>query len=126
LAEPPEPRFASTDYSGFPASTVTDGNLYSRWSSLYPDNEWTYVDLGAVYTINRIVLRREWAYGQSYQLQVSYDATTGSNVYSTTPGDGGVDDITLSTPASGRYVRMYGTQWADSYGYSFYESEVYD
>jgi hypothetical protein len=46
-------------------------------------------------------------------------------VYSTTTGDGGVDDITLSSPASGRYVRMLGTQRATIYGYSLWEFEIY-
>ena len=117
---------ASTSYSGFPASNVTDGDVFSRWSSLYSDNEWIYVDLGAVYTINRVVLRWENAYGHSYQLQVSNDAATWSNVYSTTTGDGGVDDITLSAPASGRYVRLLGIQRGlPPYGYSLFEFEVY-
>ena len=46
-------------------------------------------------------------------------------MYSTTTGDGGVDDITLSSPASGRYVRLLGTQRGTMYGYSLYEMEVY-
>jgi hypothetical protein len=116
---------ASSTYSGLPASNATDGNVLTRWSSLFSDPQWIYVDLGAVYTINRTVLRWETAYGRSYQLQVSNDASTWSNVYSTTTGDGGVDDITLAIPASGRYVRMIGTVRATRYGYSLYEFEIY-
>ncbi len=119
------PAVASTSYTGFPASNATDGNVGSRWSSQFSNNEWIYVDLGSVYTINRIVLRWETAFGRGYRLQVSNDASTWSDVYSTTTGDGGVDDITLSTPASGRYVRMLGTQRATMYGYSLWELEVY-
>jgi len=119
------PAVASTSYSGFPASNATDGNAGSRWSSQFSDNEWLYVDLGSVYTINRLVLRWEAALGRGYKLQVSNDASTWSDVYSTTTGDGGVDDITLSAPASGRYVRMLGTQRATMYGYSLWEFEVY-
>ena len=116
---------ASTTYSGLPAANVTDGNLLTRWSSLFSDPQWIHVDLGSVYTINRIVLRWEVAYGRSYQLQVSNDAATWSEMYSTTTGDGGVDDITLSAPAAGRYVRMLGTQRGTLYGYSLYEFQVY-
>jgi subtilisin-like proprotein convertase family protein len=119
------PAVASTSYSGYPASNATDGNASSRWSSQFSDNEWLYVDLGSVYTINRIVLRWEVAFGRAYKLQVSNDASTWSDVYSTTTGDGGVDDITLSAPASGRYVRMLGTQRGTMYGYSVWEFEVY-
>ena len=120
-----KPVAASTSYAGFPASNATDGNASSRWSSAFSDSQWIYVDLGSVYTINRVVLRWEAAYGRGYKLQVSNDASTWSDAYSTTTGDGGVDDITLSTPAPGRYVRMLGTQRATTFGYSLYELEVY-
>ncbi len=119
------PAIASTSYTGMPASNATDGNMSSRWSSQFSDNEWIYVDLGLVYRINRVVLQWESAYGRGYKLQVSNDASTWSDVYSTTTGDGGVDDITLASPAYGRYLRMLGTQRATAYGYSLYELEVY-
>ena len=119
------PAVASTTQSGYPAANVTDGNLSSRWASQFSNNEWVYVDLGLPYTIDRVVLRWEAAYGRGYKLQVSGNASTWSDVYSTTTGDGGVDDLTLAAPASGCYVRLLGTQRATAYGYSLYELEVY-
>jgi len=116
---------ASTSYSGLPASNATDGDSASRWSSLFSDSEWIYVDLGAVFTIKQVVLRWETAYGRGYKLQVSSDASSWSDVYSTTTGDGGVDDITLASPASSRYLRLLGTQRGTTYGYSLWEFEVY-
>jgi endo-1,3(4)-beta-glucanase len=116
---------ASTSYPGFGPSNTTDGNLTSRWSSQFSDSEWIYVDLGAVYTINQVVLRWEAAYGRGYTIEVSSDAVVWSGVYSTTVGDGGVDDITLASPVSGRYVRMLGTQRGTMYGYSLWEFEVF-
>jgi uncharacterized delta-60 repeat protein len=116
---------ASTSSSGLPASNATDGDLNSRWSSQFSDNEWIYVDLGSPYTLNRVVLRWESGYGIGYKLQVSNDASAWLEVYSTTAGDGGVDDIALASLVSGRYVRMLGTQRATTYGYSLYEMEVY-
>ncbi len=116
---------ASTTQSGYPAANVTDGNPSSRWASQYSNNEWIYVDLGSVYTIDRVVLRWEAAYGRGYTIQVSSDASSWSDVYSTTTGNGGVDDLTLAAPASGRYVRLLGTQRGTVYGYSLWEFEVY-
>ena len=116
---------ASSSYTGLPASNATDGNLNTRWSSQFSDNQWIYVDLGSTRTINRIVLWWESAYGRGYKLQVSDNASTWSDVYTTTTGDGGVDEIPLSSLASGRYVRMLGTQRATIYGYSLWEFEVY-
>jgi len=116
---------ASTSYTGLPASNATDGNTASRWSSQFSDSEWIYVDLGSVYTINRVVLQWEAAYGRGYTIQVSSDAGSWSDVHTTTVGDGGVDDITLASPPLGRYVRMLGTQRGTAYGYSLWEFEVY-
>jgi uncharacterized repeat protein (TIGR02543 family) len=116
---------SSIEDSGLAASNATDGNLVTRWSSLYSDPQWIYVDLGSVYAIDEVVLRWETAYGKSYQLQVSDDASNWTTVYSTTSGNGDVDDITLASPASGRYVRIYGTERGTVWGYSLYEVEVY-
>jgi len=116
---------ASTSHSGFPAANATDGNTGSRWSSQFSDSEWIYVDLGGVYTIRQIMLRWETAYARGYRLQISSDALAWSDVYSTTTGDGGVDDITLGAPVSGRYIQMLGTQRGTVYGYSLWEFEIY-
>ena len=116
---------ASSSYTGCPAAQAVDGDRESRWSSQFSDNEWLYVDLGASRTIGRVVLNWEAAYGHHYKLQVSGDATTWSDVYSTLDGHGGVEDIVLETPATGRYVRMLGLRRATQYGYSLYELKVY-
>jgi hypothetical protein len=120
-----QPAVASTTYPGLPASNTTDGNLATRWSSNFSNNEWIYVDLGSVVTIQRVVLNWEAAYGQSYKIQVSNDAVGWTDVYSTTTGNGAIDDITLAAPATGRYVRMLGLQRATAWGYSLFEFEVY-
>jgi hypothetical protein len=53
---------------------VTDGDSNSRWASKSTDNEWIYVDLENEYTINRVVLNWENAFGKEYKIQVSTDA----------------------------------------------------
>ena len=109
--------------SSYPASYAVDGNTSTRWSSQFSDPQWLQVDLGTTRAISKVVLRWESAYGKSYQIQVSNDATTWTSVYSTTTGPGGTE--TLNVTGSGRYIRMYGTQRGTSYGYSLYEFEVY-
>ena len=116
---------ASTSYPGLPASNATDGNTSSRWSSQFSDSQWIYVDLGSILPIHRVVLRWETAYARGFKIQVSSDASNWSDAYTTTSGDGGVDDVTLGVPVSGRYVRMLGTQRGTVYGYSLWEFEVY-
>jgi hypothetical protein len=106
-----------------PASNATDGNLTTRWASAWSDPQWIEVDLGQVMTINHIQLVWEAAYATAYQIQVSNDGTNWTTIYSTTTDTGGVDDLNVS--GSGRYVRMYGTARATSYGYSLWEFGIY-
>ncbi|MFJ4680362.1 family 20 glycosylhydrolase [Kitasatospora sp. NPDC088783] len=115
---------SSTETADFPAASATDGDGATRWSSAYRDPQWLQVDLGSTRAVSRVVLRWEAAYGKSFQIQLSDDATTWRTAYTTTTGTGGVQDLTGLT-GSGRYVRMYGTQRGTAYGYSLHEFEVY-
>src|SRR5208282_6792641 len=103
---------------------AVDGSLSTRWSSAFSDPQWIYVDLGADYNINEVVLNWETAYAQAYQIQVSNDAVNLTTIYSTTTGNGGVDDLT-GLSGTGRYVRMYGTVRGTAWGYSLWEFSVY-
>lgn len=114
---------SSTETANFPGTNAVDGSYGSRWASAYVDPSWIRVDLGSVVSVNRVVLRWEAAYGRGYQIQLSNDGTNWTNVYSTTTGDGGVDDLTIS--GSGRYLRMNGTARGTSWGYSLWEIEAY-
>jgi len=115
---------SSVENTTFACAKAVDGNTGTRWSSAFSDPQWIRVDLGATNTLGRIILRWEAAYGKAYQLQTSNDLANWTTLYSTTTGDGGVDDITVS--GSGRYVRMFGTVRATQYGYSLWEFEVYN
>ncbi|MEO5562934.1 MAG: discoidin domain-containing protein [Chitinophagaceae bacterium] len=118
------PGFSSSNESTIliPSAAV-DGNMSTRWSSLFSDPQWIYVDLGATYTINRVVLRWEVAYGRSYTIQTSSNASTWSTIFTTTTGNGATDDLAVS--GTGRYIRMRGTVRGTTYGYSLWEFEVY-
>ncbi|CAN7188289.1 discoidin domain-containing protein [Paenibacillus sp. LjRoot56] len=118
-----KPVTVSSD-SGSTAGWAVDGNISTRWGSLRTDNEWIYVDLGSNRTIDGVKLLWEVAYGKSYQIQVSANAVNWTNVYSTTSGNGGTDDISFA-PTSARYVRMNATERGTTYGYSLWEFEVY-
>jgi hypothetical protein len=115
--------FQAADSQTYVASNATDGSFTTRWASAWADPQWVQVDLGSVTAIHHVQLAWESAYGKAYQIQVSNDGTSWTTVYSTTSSDGGFDDIDLS--ASGRYVRMYGTARATTYGYSLYEFGIY-
>lgn len=77
-------------------------------------------------TFSRIIM--QWSTGgnhaKSYELQVSNDNVNWSSVYSTTAGNGGVDDVTFA-PQTARYVRLYMTV-RNSSRYVVYEFVVTD
>jgi len=109
----------------FPCAEAVDGNLGTRWASAQGiDPQFIYVDLGATMSVTHVILRWETAYGKSYQIQTSNDATNWTNIYTTTTGDGGVDDLT-GLSGSGRYIRMNGTVRGTAYGYSLWEFEIF-
>ncbi len=114
---------SSVENSNYPASKAVDGNLSSRWSSSYNDNNWIYVDLGASYNITQVILRWEAAYGRDYDIQVSDDASTWTTIQSINNGNGGTDTMSNLT-GKGRYVRMLGRARGTQYGYSLYEFEI--
>jgi len=114
---------ASSPYC--PAIYAVDGNLTTRWASVWTNiPQWIYVDLGATYNITEVELYWEAAYATSFQIQVSSNAVNWAPIYNTTTGLGGVQDLT-GLSGTGRYVRMYATKRATTYGYSLWEFQVY-
>ena len=75
-------------------------------------------------TSHEVELYWEAAYATSFQIQVSSNAVNWTTIYSTTTGAGGVQDLT-GLSGTGRYVRMYATVRATTYGYSLWEFQVY-
>jgi hypothetical protein len=115
---------SSTESPTYVGGRAVDGNATTGWASAWSDPQWIYVNLGQLYSLNYVILKWETAYGKAYQIQVSLDGNSWTDVYSTTSEDGGTDNISFS-PAFGRYIRMYGTQRGTIWGYHLYEFEVY-
>jgi hypothetical protein len=114
---------SSVQGAPWPAADAVDGNFGTRWSSQFSDPQWLEVDLGATHTVTKVVLYWERAYATAFQIQVSDNGTTWTDVYSTTTGPGGLQ--TLAVHGDGRYVRMYGIRRATQYGYSLWEFQVF-
>ncbi|MBN2485597.1 MAG: discoidin domain-containing protein [Bacteroidales bacterium] len=115
---------SSTESAGMPGSSAVDGNMGTRWSSAFSDPQWIYVDLGNTYTINQVKITWETAMARDYQIQVSANASTWTNIKTVTGNATLVNDNT-GLNGSGRYVRIYGTARATGWGYSIFELEVY-
>lgn len=129
--ETPLPRVAafasSTESAKYPASAAIDGNLQTRWSSVYADPQWLVVDLGEVRHISRVILRWEAAASRNYALQVS-DSPDGpwTWIYGIPHGNsGGGNEVVNGLAATGRYLRLFSSERATSFGISLFELEVY-
>ncbi|WP_395360663.1 glycosyl hydrolase family 8 [Streptomyces sp. YH02] len=115
---------SSIEASGFEPALGVDANTGTRWASAEGiDPQWMRIDLGSRHTVSRVKLNWEAAYARTYKIQTSADGTNWTDVYSTSVGNGAIDDLTVS--GTGRYVRMYGTARGTTYGYSLWEFEVY-
>jgi hexosaminidase len=118
-------RHDRTRHLGGPASFAVDGSPTTRWSSLYSDPQWLRVDLGATYAVSHVRLSWETAYGRAYQIQLSPDGNTWTTIYTTSTGDGGIDEI-AGLSGSGRYLRVLGTVRGTQWGYSLWSVEAYN
>ena len=115
---------SSTFAPQYAGAYTVDGSPTTRWSSVFSDPQWLYVDLGQTYTVSEVILRWETAFGADYQVQLSDDAATWTTIRSVTNGDGDVDDLT-GLAGTGRYLRILGTRRGTQWGYSLWELEAF-
>ena len=115
---------SSQESASYTPDKAVDGNTSTRWSSSFSDNQWIYVDLGQPSSISRVKLKWENAYASGYKVQVSNDASTWTDIYTTSTGNGAVDDLT-GLSGSGRYVRVLCVTRASGFGISLFDFEVY-
>ncbi|MDX6426590.1 MAG: beta-glucosidase [Gaiellaceae bacterium] len=119
---------SSVENAGTPASAAVDGDLSTRWASAWSDPQWLQLDLGAKADISGFTIAWEPAFATAYHIEVSDDGTTWTQVYDTTSGAGGTENIPVPAGTSGRFVRLTGTARTTiggaQYGYSIYELQV--
>ena len=95
----------------------------SAWKSASADREWVYVDLGASVSFDSVKLH--WiARAAEGKLQVSDDAHEWRDLQALLAGDG-TDEIKLTSPGQGRYLRVLMTRPATEHGYILSEMEVW-
>lgn len=115
---------SSVKNSALAARYAVDGDAATRWGSTYTSSEWIYVDLGSAQSIGGVAIQWGGAYAAAYRIQVSATTSNWTDVFTTSGGDGGTDEVTFAA-ATARYVRILGETPATTYGYSIYELAVY-
>ena len=113
---------------GTSASKAVDGDLTTRWSSRFQDNEWIAVDLGACYELTTVKLFWEAAYATSFDIEISSDGENYTLAKSVTEAEGGVQTIDIrrnGEPLAAQFLRIYCKTRNTGYGVSLWELEVY-
>lgn len=90
---------SSSDYNerGFlySAQYDNDGNIMTRWSSDFSDEQWIQIDLGEEYTFSRMNLIWEVAYANLYFIETSSNGTRWRRIYETRGGNGDIDAVSF-------------------------------
>jgi hypothetical protein len=120
---------SSAEGADMRSPNVVDGEIGTRWSSVFGDPQWIYVDLGAVKKIDRVVIKWERASAREYIVQVSDSPQLENSWQDVIKKEGMYDeertDNLTDLKCTGRYLRIYGTTRNTPFGYSIYELEVY-
>ncbi|HLJ46381.1 MAG TPA: discoidin domain-containing protein [Bryobacteraceae bacterium] len=109
--------------AGKPVHIAGPYQFSSAWKSAGAGEEWVYVDLGAPCTFDRVTLYwiRRAAQGS---VQASDDAANWKPI-AALPATGSTDDLKLTQPTQGRYVRVLMQRPAEPAGYILSEIEVF-
>jgi len=107
------PSIASSDRGGRSAAgQATDADPATRWESAAgPGTQWVRIDLGAVRSVDRVLLRWGSQYARTFRVQTSTDGANWTDVYATRTGNGGADDL-KRLGGSGRYIRVLAARSA--------------
>ncbi|MFH0952875.1 MAG: glucoamylase family protein [Verrucomicrobiota bacterium] len=100
-----------------------DGDLYTRWSSAWSNDQWISIDLGEPRALSEVVLHWETAHALDYALEVSADGVRWTTVRHVTNGAEGAAVFPLVSTTS-RYVRVTGFRRATPWGFSLREFVV--
>jgi len=115
---------SSVESADFAAAKAFDGDLSTRWSSNFADNQWLSVDLQKPCMVSGVQLVWETAFGKEYKIQLSDDGKTWADVYVQNDGKGQTENITFE-PKSAKYVRILGIKRGTEFGFSIFEFRVF-
>ncbi|MDD5310935.1 MAG: discoidin domain-containing protein [Candidatus Omnitrophica bacterium] len=104
-------------------SYAFDNNLQSRWSSGFSDRQWLQIDLGRTEDLVGLIINWEAAYARSYDVLISEDGKNWENAYSTSEGEGVVDDVYFGRKKA-RFIKLDFKERGTAWGYSIWEIRI--
>lgn len=108
----------------FTPDHAIDGDLTTRWSSGYHDNDALTVKLAAPQHLGKVVLYWETAHATDYLIQTSADGTTWTTAATVSGSQGGTETEWIDQTGV-RYLRMQGVHRWSTFGYSLFELQAY-
>ena len=97
-----------------------DGDLYTRWSSEFSDEQWLRLDLSSPLKFSCISLDWEKAYAKKYKIEVSSDRKKWTTVFQTDMGNGG-NDLINTENREAKHIKLTCLERGTPYGYSLWE-----
>lgn len=127
-AQSPLPRVAafasSVEGAKYPAAAAIDGNLSTRWSSVFAEPQWLIIDLGEVRRIRRVVLRWEAATSRMLRMYVA-DRPDGPWSWAYINEDVRGGNQVIDSWSAGRYLWLQFDRRTTPFGVSLFEVEVF-
>lgn len=102
-----------------------DGDITTRWASAYEDPTTYQVDLGGVYSIDKIIISWEFASSADYVIAFSTDGAAWTDVTSYASAENVREDVLTFTAADAQYIRLTSNSRTSEYGNSIYEFGAY-
>ncbi len=116
---------ASSTEIKYSVNSAFDDDTTTFWLSAGHLTEWISVDLGRELYLNRIKIIWRDVYALSYRIEVLDAANKLTVFYSTTSGDGGIDEM-IRDAVKGRQVRLLCLKSSSTTeGYAIDELEIY-
>lgn len=115
--------YYTSDVGG--ASSVFDGNMYTRWSSQWKDGQWIAVEFADIATIYGLKIYWEDAYSEEYSIQISDDNINWQEVYLQQESEGGIEKIQFEKPVFAKFLRINCEVRATMFGNSIWEAQIW-
>jgi hyaluronoglucosaminidase len=120
--------------SGQSPEKAVDGDYHSTWSSAKNDDEWIYVDLGRVYSIDRVNLLWGWKiHARDYSIDVALRNPARPGSWTTVHSETEHPYITWEATyritfraTSARYVRLHCTKRAGRQTWGGYQLAAFE
>lgn len=108
---------SSTEKDEVNVKNIIDGDINTRWSSVFKNNQWVAIDTGKINALGSIDIYWEAGYAKKYRVAVSSENVNWQSVYLTDKGDGGLDELNFPK-VKAKYVKIEcverGTEWGNS------------